>query len=283
MRVDAHVHIFPKALADHRDRYSTRDGTFRELYASPRAAIGSVDKLISSMDQHRIDMAIVANIGWETPELCRETNDYILETAAKHSGRLWPLCAVNPRFADEAARELERCIELGARGIGELHPDPQGYDLSDAQALGPLMEIAARHDLPVLVHSSEPVGHDYPGKGTVTPSRTYRFIQNFPQARIVLAHWGGGLPFYALMPEVRAALKHVRFDTAASPFLYESAVFERVADLVGAQSILFGTDFPLITQDRLLKQVEQASLGPAAKDLILGENAQQVYGPRSAC
>ena len=38
---------------------------------------------------------------------------------------------------------------------------------------------------------------------------------------IIAAHWGGGLPFYALMPEVRDALQNVWFDTAAGHLLYD--------------------------------------------------------------
>ena len=49
------------------------------------------------------------------------------------------------------------------------------------------------------------------------------------------AHWGGGLPFYALMPEVEDSLSNVYFDSAASPFLYDASVFPTVAGLVGRE------------------------------------------------
>ena len=73
----------------------------------------------------------------------------------------------------------------------------------------------------------------------------WRFIRNFPEATIVCAHWGGGLPFYALMPEVEEALANVYFDTAASPFLYDRRVFEAGAGLVGAGRILLGERLPV--------------------------------------
>ena len=228
------------------------------------------------MDAAGIDMAVLANIGWATAALCRETNDYILDAARRHPRRLIPFCTVNPRLGKQAVAEIERCAALGARGIGELHPDPQGFDLASPRVMSPVVDAAMRHDLVILCHASEPVGHAYPGKGAVTPQVLYRFVTNFPQARIVLAHWGGGLPFYALMPEVRRALANVWFDTATSPFLYEPGIWEAATAIVGPDRILFGTDYPLIKQERLLAQVTAARLPAKAKKAILGANAAKL-------
>ena len=89
------------------------------------------------------------------------------------------------------------------------------------------------------------------------------FIKNardYPNVKIVCAHWGGGLPFYALMPEVRDALENVWFDTAASPFLYSPEVFSSVAALVGTEKILPGSDFPLIRFGRIRRQIAEAGM-----------------------
>ena len=157
-------------------------------------------------------------------------------------------------------------------------PDRQGFALDDGEVMGPVAEFAVAHGLPVLTHSSEPVGHQYPGKGEVTPDKLYRFVTRFPALRAVLAHWGGGLPFYALMPEVKAALANVYFDTAASPFLYRPQVFSHVSEILGADKILFGTDFPLIPQSRLIRDVRALKLPAGAEALILGENARKLLG-----
>ena len=129
----------------------------------------------------------------------------------------------------------------------------------------PLLEVADQFGLAITVHTSEPVGHLYQGKGHTTPQLTMRFIENardFPNVKIVCAHWGGGLPFYALMPEVKDALQNVWFDTAASPFLYSPGVFPIAAELVGADKILLGSDFPLIGYRRIRRQVEEAGMMP---------------------
>ncbi|MEE9285337.1 MAG: amidohydrolase family protein [Dehalococcoidia bacterium] len=279
MRIDAHAHVFPPGLASTgRGHYLELDLTYRTLYADPRAPLSTAEALLDSMDQCGIDKTFLVNIGWATHELCRETNDYILDAARRHPRRFVAFCSVNPLAGKEAVGEIERCAALGARGLGELHPDSQGYDLADPHVMGPIVQAAARRDMVILTHASEPVGHLYPGKGQVTPRALYQFITNFPDQPIICAHWGGGLPFYALMPEVRRALKNVVFDTAASPFLYEPAVFETVAGLVGPEKILLGTDYPLIKQERLLRQVQESSLSAQAQELVLGGNAARLLG-----
>ena len=93
---------------------------------------------------------------------------------------------------------------------------------------------------------------------------------------MVCAHWGGGLPFYALMPEVKKAMKNVFFDTAASPFLYSPQIYNQVIQLVGADRILFGTDYPLLKQRRMVDEVSELGLAEEVRGLILGRNAQRI-------
>ena len=80
------------------------------------------------------------------------------------------------------------------------------------------------------------------------------------------------------MPEVPQVLENVCFDTAASPFLYRPDVFVAVTGLVGADKILFATDYPLIRARRLLGQVEEAGLAQADQGSILSGNAARLFG-----
>lgn len=276
MIIDFHAHIFPDSVRNNRSPYLERDATFEHLYSDPRARLSSAELLIERMDRDGVDMAVTLGMGWQVHEFAVEANDYILESAKAFPDRLVPFCTVNPVLGDVAVRELERCADLGARGIGELHSYAQGYRLDDERVMRPFMEAAIARDLIVLTHSSEPVGHVYAGKGTVTPDELCRFIESYPEAKIVCAHWGGGLPFYALMPEVSEALRNVYFDSAASPFLYIPDVFSNAVNLVGADKVLFGTDYPLISQKRLLAQVEGQGLEDEVKAAVLGGNAQKL-------
>jgi predicted TIM-barrel fold metal-dependent hydrolase len=276
MIIDFHTHIFPPWVKENRHDYLKRDACSAQLYSSPKAKIATAEELITSMDQAHIDTSVVLNIGWVSQQLCAETNDYILEALARYPDRLIGFCMVQPKAGDAAIAEMERCARGGARGIGELRPDVQGFDLADKEVMAPLVGVAERYHLLFLTHASEPVGHQYPGKGDVIPSTLYRFISNFPELRIVCAHWGGGLPFYALMPEVASALTNTFFDTAATPFLYQPQIFRHVAEIIGADKILFGSDYPLLAPNRIIAQVESSELPPEAKAMILGGNAQRL-------
>jgi hypothetical protein len=276
MIIDFHTHIFPPWLIAQRQRCLERDAAFGELYASPKAKMATAEDLLAAMDEDGVDRSVVMGIGWSDQGLAREANDYIIEAARRHPERLVGFAGVNPAWGDAAAREVERCAQAGLRGVGELHPDWQRFDLSDKSTMTPLMEAVRRHKLIVTTHSSEPVGHLYKGKGKTTPDALWRFIQSFPDVTIVCAHWGGGLPFYALMPEVAQGLANVYFDTAASPFLYTPQVFPTVASLVGADKILMGSDFPLLRVRRLIKQVEESSLSEAERKAVMKGNAERL-------
>ena len=278
MIIDFHAHIFPDSVREDRSAYLERDATFEHLYSDPKARLSSAELLVEKMDRDGVDMAVTLGMGWQVHDFAVEANNYILESAKAFSDRLVPFCTVNPVLGDEAIKEVERCADLGARGIGELHSYAQGYRLDDERVMRPFMEIAIARDLIVLTHSSEPVGHTYAGKGTVTPDELCHFIETYPEAKIVCAHWGGGLPFYALMPEVSEALQNVYFDSAASPFLYVPDVFTNAVKLVGPDKVLFGTDYPLISHKRLLGQVESQNFDPETKAAVMGGNAQRLLG-----
>lgn len=278
MIIDFHAHIFPESVRNDRTPYLERDATFEHLYSDPKARLSSAELLVERMDRDGIDVAVTLGMGWQVHDFAVEANDYIIESAQAFPDRLVPFCTVNPALGNMAVKEVERCADLGARGIGELHSYAQGYRLDDEKVMRPFMEAAVARDLIVLTHSSEPVGHVYPGKGTVTPDELCRFIEAYPEANIVCAHWGGGLPFYTLMPEVSEALKNVYFDSAASPFLYVPDVFANAVNLVGADKVLFGTDYPLISQKRLLGQVESQNFDTETKAAILGGNARRLLG-----
>ena len=278
MIIDFHTHVFPPQINKNRSKYIDSDPCFAILYSKKNAKLATADELIASMDKAGVDTSVIVNIGWTTHELCVETNDYILESIARYPRRLIGFCTIQPHSYEAAITEIERCAKEGIRGVGEIRPDIQLFDLRDEEVMEPLIEVIRKHKLILLTHASEPVGHEYPGKGTITPDMLYPFITSYSDLTIVCAHWGGGLPFYALMPEVKQAMNNVFFDTAASPLLYSPQIYEQVIPLVGAEKILFGSDYPLLAQSRLLEEIRSLDLPEETRDLILSGNAQRLLG-----
>jgi len=276
--IDFHTHVFPPDIKKNRNKYIERDPCLAILYSDPKAKMATAEELIAAMDKDGVDISVILNIGWTTHELCLETNDYIIDAVSRYPQRLVGFCAVQPNSSKAAVAEIERCARAGIKGVGEMRPDVQLFDLGDEMVMAPLAEVLKEHRLALLLHSSEPIGHNYPGKGLVFPDILYPFITSFPDLTIVCAHWGGGLPFYALMPEVKKAMSNVYFDSAASPFLYTPQVYRQVIQLVGADKVLFGSDYPLLAPSRLLKEIEGLDLAEEDKNLLLAGNALRLLG-----
>jgi hypothetical protein len=234
-------------------------------------------ELLLAMDEAGVAQAVVCGWPWADPGLCREHNDYLAEIAAASRGRLAWLGCVAPA-SPGAAAETDRCLALGASGIGELNGDAQGFDVAAPDALSGIADMLAGAGLPLLLHASEPVGHRYPGKGTATPDRLLAFLEAQPNLSVVLAHWGGGLPFYELMPEVGALCRNVSYDTAASSYLYGPGVFRAVLEIVGGERVLWGSDHPVLGMGPFLRRTERlAKLRPEEVELVMAGNARRVY------
>jgi len=275
--LDAHAHVFPPDFIVRRDELLTRDPTFAEMYRNPRARLVTADDLLVAMRDAGVDRAVIAGFAWRDPQLCRLHNDYLLRSADAAGSRLLPFCTL-PLADTKAARlEVSLCARGGAAGFGELRPESQGASFSDPAVSDLLTWATEAYDVPLLVHASEPVGHRYAGKEGQSLGALYAFIDEHPQVRLIAAHWGGGLPFYALMPEVKVALDHVWFDTAAGSLLYDGPIYRMVADLVGAQRILFGSDYPLLSPRGQIAAIEAADLSDAERAGILGDNAAALF------
>jgi predicted TIM-barrel fold metal-dependent hydrolase len=274
--IDSHTHIFSPQVIANREHYLQADAGFAELYTKSSSRLVTADELVDSMDKNGIDMSVACSFGWEGQELCHEANDYILESIARYSKRLVGLITLRPEAGDAAFYELERCVKGGVGGIGEMRPPAASLDTSFDSLWTPIVRLLIERGLICLFHASEPVGHSYTGKGNLTPQVFYPFICRYPGLKIILAHWGGGMPFYALMTEVKKALANTWFDTAASPFLYEPAIYKQAIDMVGPHHILFGSDYPLLPQSRAIKEIRNLDILPEYSDMILGLNAQKL-------
>lgn len=276
--IDCHTHILPPAVIAQREAYCQRDRWFGLLYAHPRARLATVEELIASMDEAGIHTSVAFGFAFADLGLCHEGNAYVLEAAQRHPGRVIPFAVINPCAGQAALREARECLERGAQGLGELMPDGQGFSLLDFALLDPLMELVRAFQAPLLLHVNELIGHNYAGKGSQGPYEAFQLAKRYPQNTLILAHWGGGLPFYELMPEVRQTLANVYYDTAASHYLYEEAIFRHVMAWAPAK-VLLGTDYPLTSQRRYLRRLQAAGLEEEALAKILGKNAQALFAP----
>jgi len=276
MIIDFHTHIFPKVICENREKYFPNESAFKLLYSSPGSNLVGAREIVASMDEQGVDKSVVFGFPWKTKETFQAQNDYIMEVVARYPERLIGLCCFDP-FSKEAVPEAVRCIEMGLSGIGEIAFYESGIDDTALDRLAPLMEICHDRDLPFLIHTNEPVGHIYPGKTPNTMKQVYNLVKRFPENKIVLAHWGGGIFFFNLLKkDVKESLKNVYFDTAASPFLYDTQIYRYAKEIVGLDKILFGSDFPLLKPTRYFKELGKTGLSKDQIESICGRNAARL-------
>jgi predicted TIM-barrel fold metal-dependent hydrolase len=273
MIIDFHTHIVPSSVRENRERFFEREPAFKLLYSVPGSRLSCAKDLVSNMDAQGIDKSVVFGFPWYTKDYFKANNDYVLEAVERYKGRLIGFATAFP-LARGAEKEFERCLKAGLSGIGELAVYNEGLSQHIRDRFRPVSEIARHFDVPILLHTNEPVGHAYPGKTALTLHELYHFLQQYGENRFVLAHWGGGIFFYSLMKrEVKEVLKNTWFDTAASPFLYNKKIYDLAIRILGPDRILFGSDFPLLKPARYLEEMKKAGLSQKAITKICGENA----------
>ena len=277
MIIDAHTHIFPQSICSNRQAYFDGEPEFKLLYESPKSRLVDADQLVAEMDAQGVDKSVTFGFPWHHPEYFRENNDHVMAAVRRFPDRLVGLCCLDV-FAGDAAAEVERCLDGGLSGVGELAFYQGGFEPETLDRLEPIMALCRERNLPVMIHTNEPIGHVYPGKTPNTLAEIYALVKRFPENTIILAHWGGGIFFYMLMKkEVCETLANVYFDTAASPFLYTPQIYPAAASIAGAEKILWGTDFPLIKPDRYFRDIAASGLGEAEKERLLGTNAARLF------
>jgi predicted TIM-barrel fold metal-dependent hydrolase len=276
MIIDFHTHIFFREIRDDRKAYFDSEPEFAALYRSPKSKLVGAKALIASMDDKGVDKAVVFGFPWRNPELFKKHNDYVISMVDKYPGRLIGFASFD-LFSAQAGQETERCLDHGLSGIGEIAFYNSGIDAAALEQMAPVLSICLQKELPVLIHTNEPVGHHYPGKTPNTLAQIYGLIKRFPENNIVLAHWGGGLFFYTVMKkEVKDCLKNVYFDTAASPFVYDPVIYRLGIQTAGIDKILFGSDYPLLKPSRYFEEFSNAGLTQNEIKSIQGANAAKL-------
>jgi len=280
MIIDCHTHIFPQEVRKDRDAFCKRDDGFSFIYKDPKAKMVGVEELIASMDESGIDHSVVCGFPWNQPDLCFLHNQYLMESAARYPNRLIVFVMLLFSNPDWSGKELDRALKHGAKGVGEIAFYHNEMTSQDIHCIKPILAQMEERGIPLLLHTNETIGHSYPGKGRTPLERFYELILSFPKLPIILGHWGGGLPFYELMPEVAKAMSNVYYDTAASPFIYSKKIYPIVREILGVEKIFFGTDFPLILPRRYFKELEECGLSKQDREKILGLNFSKVIGKR---
>jgi predicted TIM-barrel fold metal-dependent hydrolase len=286
--IDAHIHAYPADVAADPagwgraraegawvDCVAPEGGKSIQGWAGP-------DAVIADMDAAGVEACVMLGWYWEQQDTCELQNAWHLEWVRRHPGRLLGFAAVQPGAGRRSVDALERALDSGLCGVGELLPQVQGYTLEDP-LFRRVVEVAAGRRVPINLHATDP--GKGPAAGPRTPLGAYvRLAREYPEATFILAHWGGGLAFRG-SGDGEELPANLYFDTAASPLLYDPGVFRRAVDRVGAARILYGSDYPLMLYPRasrdtgfgrFLAEIAAAGLTEDERAQILGSNIRRL-------
>jgi uncharacterized protein len=208
------------------------------------------------------------------------SSEEIAAKAAAHSDVLIPFGSVDPRRADAAARARSLVADHGVKGF-KFHPSLQAFAPNDT-AFYPLWEEIESLGVPALFHTGQTgIGAGLPGGRGIKlrlsdPMLVDDVAADFPGLTVILAH--PSVPWAASSISIATHKANVYVDLSGWSPKYFPPDLVRAANSYLQDKVLFGTDYPLLTPERWLKDFEALDLKPEAKSKILKANAVRVLG-----
>jgi predicted TIM-barrel fold metal-dependent hydrolase len=221
---------------------------------------------LAGMDEVGTDVAIAVPVHPRGADF-GPANDAVLAAAVEAGGRLVPLARVDPWDGPGALAELRRAVGEGARGV-YLHPGEEHFAINDDR-VRPVLETAAELGVPVVAAAGF---HLYS-----EPLQLGRAAQWVPDTPFVLTN-GGQFNISGLMGfdvGLTLANDNVLVQTTA---MYREDFLEGVVATFGAERLMFATAAPQFDMTYERKRVDLAHFSDAQRELILGGNAQRVFG-----
>lgn len=245
--------------------------------------------------------------------LAQEANDYVAAACRRHPTRLAALAAITPQDPAAAALELERGVRsLGLKG-GIINSHTGGAYL-DAPASWPIFEAAEALDVPLYLHPREPAGAMREVlAGPLTGGAAWAYavevgthvlklmqagvFDRFPRLKLVIGHMGEGLPFWMSRLDNRWGEQRARMTSSGAPVLMKRLPSDYLRtniwvttsgmndwpplrmtqEVLGADRVLYATDYPFEKQGETVAVVERMPLSPAAKKTLFETNAVTLF------
>ena len=231
-----------------------------------------VERTVGAMDAGGVDVGLIS--AWYGPEGALVSNDEVASFVEQAPpGRLHGIASVDLRKPMDAVRELRRCVrELGFRGLRVV---PWLWELPPTdRRFYPLFAECVELGIPFCTQ----VGHT----GPLRPSETGRPIPyvdqvalDFPELVIVGGHIG--YPWTEEMVAVCRKHPNVYIDTSAYTVRRYPPELVRYMTQERQHKVLFGTNFPMMTAERALKDLDDLGLPADAKEAFLSGNAKRVF------
>lgn len=275
------------------------------------------DERLADMDAAGIDMQVLSVV-LPTPRmlpaetavpLAQKANSELHAMVTAHPDRFAAFAALPVTVPDAAAAELERAVsDLGF--VGTMISGTIGGRFLDDPSFSPILETAARLNVPVYLHPAPPpepvadayyAGFDNPvsqalatggyGWHYETSLHVLRMIisgvfDRLPGLKVIIGHLGEGLPFH--MPRIDDTLTRAaglgkpvsdylreHFWITTSGYFYDGP-FRLSREMFGDDRLIFSVDYPFADNHRATDWFSHLSLPPEVREKIAHETVDEL-------
>jgi gamma-resorcylate decarboxylase len=249
--------------------------------------------------------------GAKAAEIMRRTNDVLANECARKPGRFSGLAALAMHDPDVATREMERCVkELGFKGAlvngYTQNGDKETCVYYDIKSYWDFWGTVEKLDVPFYLHPREPSqrrayeGHPWligPAYGFAAETGLHALrlmgsglFDAYPRLTVILGHLGEGLPYNLHRTDQRIAWSPMGYPAKkkiseyfAENFYMTTAGNFRTQTLidaileVGADRILFSTDYPFEEATEAAEWFDACSISEADRRKIGRTNAMHLF------
>ena len=274
----------------------------------------SAEARMKDCDHHHVDVQVLSTIPvlfayWakaqDALDVSMFLNDHIAGITHKYTDRFVGLGTIPLQSPDLAIKEMERCVkELGMAGV-EIGTHVNDWNLDD-EKLFPVFEAAEELGASIFVHPWDMMGKAKMKKYWLPwlvgmPAETSLAIcsmifggifERLPNLKVAFAHGGGSFPAtinriehgFNVRPDLCAIDNKVNPKEYLGKFYLDSlthdpAMLNYLIDLVGADKIALGTDYPfplgelqpgqlIESMDELSSDVKQKLLSGSALEWL---------------
>jgi len=258
--IDFHTHTFPEKIA------ASAVKKLADISHYTPVSGGTEAELLAQMDKFGCDVSVIAPVATSIKQVSS------INKNIKNTDRLITLGAMFPEHPEFEA-ELDLLKSKGVRGV-KLHSEYQNFRC-DEKRMYPIYDALSQRGMFVLFHAGLDIG--LPAPYGTCPDQTARVARDFPNLKIVAAHFGG-FDMYDAVCEHLCGLENVWLDTALCAYNMPEESFDKILSLHPTERILMATDWPWRSVGDTIKWIKEKNMDERVKDAILGENARVLLG-----
>lgn len=236
--------------------------------------VRTAEDIVDAMEKFHIDIGIVSNIAGIFYDF-RGCNQELYDAISKYPDRLKGYIVINPNYIDESLEDLDRYSKFSQFVGVKLHASWHNKPID-----GPEYEVLFKRceelNLPILIHSY--VVDDYSDQVS-SPERIANVAKRHTNP-IIMAHLGGN---YRRACKAVKNVENIYVDISSGRergsqlYVWElGRISDSVAEL-GADRVLFGTDFPLLDPAICFGMIEDAGLDEKEREMVMWRNANKLF------